>query len=182
MRTRHLVPNALFAAALLAPAAATAQQRDTVRSPSGAATATWANRFNFSGPRFGATYLNSTMVEKLASNGIEVGNVVTQFGWQFEREIYTVENGPMALNEWVLLVGGLDRGVFLPSLSWLVGVRGRNGIEMGIGPNVTPLGISLAGAAGVNIRRAGMNFPVNLALVSSKSGVRVSVLTGFTLH
>src|SRR6185295_5966871 len=100
-----------------------------------------ANRFNYSGPRFGFTYLGQNIVDTLAKHHIDVGTVVSQFGWQFEKEFYSVDGGPMALNEWAVLVGGLEKGAFLPSVSWLVGVRGQNGYELGIGPNATPLGI-----------------------------------------
>jgi hypothetical protein len=67
----------------------------------------------------------------------------------------------------------------LPSLTWLVGLRGRRGAEFGVGPNVTPAGTALALAGGVTLRAGSLNLPVNLALVPSKSGIRVSVLCGF---
>lgn len=70
----------------------------------------------------------------------------------------------------------------LPSLSWMVGVRMRDGAEFGAGPNVTPAGTALAIAAGITFRAGALNVPVNLAVVPSKSGVRVSVLSGFSLR
>ena len=70
----------------------------------------------------------------------------------------------------------------LPSLSWLVGVRTANGTEFGVGPNLTPVGISLAMAAGTTIRAGFLNVPVNIAVVPSKSGMRVSFLTGFSVR
>ena len=57
-----------------------------------------------------------------------------------------------AVNEWVVLLGGLEQGHVLPSLNWLVGLRTREGAEFGIGPNVTPAGVALVFAAGVTIR------------------------------
>jgi hypothetical protein len=86
------------------------------------------------------------------------------------------------LNEWVLLAGGLDQGVLLPSLNWLVGLRTRDGAEFGIGPNITPVGVALAIAAGVTFRAGVLNIPMNFAVVPSKAGLRVSMLTGFTLR
>jgi hypothetical protein len=47
---------------------------------------------------------------------------------------------------------------------------------------VTPAGVALAAAAGVTFRSGALNVPVNLAIVPSKSGVRVSVLTGFNMR
>jgi hypothetical protein len=72
--------------------------------------------------------------------------------------------------------------VAIPSLSWLVGVRTRDGAEFGIGPNITPAGAALALAAGITFRAGAFNVPVNVAVVPSKSGVRVSVLSGFSFR
>jgi hypothetical protein len=106
--------------------------------------------------------------------------VVSQFGWQWERQIGGGDGPVVALTEWVLLVGGLEQGVFLPSLTWLVGVRSRGGMELGVGPNVTPAGTAIAFAGGVTLRAGALSFPFNVAVVPSKSGVRVSLLCGFT--
>jgi hypothetical protein len=133
-----------------------------------------------SGPRVGVTFLSEGTREKLRNDaGIEVGPAMTQFGWQFEKRFYTTSDGPTAVTEWVLLVGGLDQGVALPSISWLVGMRTRSGAEFGVGPNMTPGGAVLAFAAGLTFRAGALNLPVNVALVPSKLGTRVSVLAGF---
>ncbi|HJU42967.1 MAG TPA: hypothetical protein VJ691_09135 [Vicinamibacterales bacterium] len=137
---------------------------------------------NLSGPRFGVTTLSDGVVQKLADRYITVNPVISQFGWQFEKQFYSKDSGVAMLNEWVFLLGGLDQGVALPSLSWLVGLRTANGTEFGVGPNVTPVGISLAMAAGTTIRAGFLNVPVNVAVVPSKSGMRVSFLTGFSLR
>jgi hypothetical protein len=108
--------------------------------------------------------------------------MISQFGWQLEHEIHVSPNGPMVLNEWVFLAGGLERGVFLPSATWLVGARGRTGNEVGFGPNVSIAGVGLAAAAGVTVKNGGLNVPMNVAVASSRGGLRVSFLTGFTLH
>ena len=86
------------------------------------------------------------------------------------------------MTECVLLLGGLDQGVAIPSLSWLVGARTKEGAEFGVGPNITPAGVALAIAAGMTFRAGTLNVPVNFAVVPSKSGTRVSVLTGFSLR
>ena len=134
------------------------------------------------GPRFGVTYLSDGIVEYLADNEIDVSGMVTQFGWQFEKQFYGGGGGPAAVTEWVLLVGGLEQGAFLPSLSWLVGLRTERGAEIGVGPNVTPAGAALALAAGVTTRMGALNIPINVAVVPSKRGLRVSVLTGFSMR
>jgi hypothetical protein len=137
---------------------------------------------SLAGPRFGFTFLDDGIVEKLRTEDIEVKNGISQFGWQFERQFYSKEGGPTVLNEWVVLVGGLDQGVALPSVNWLVGVRTREGAEFGIGPNITPVGVALAMAAGVTVRTGILNIPMTFAVVPSKDGMRVSMLTGFTLR
>ena len=135
---------------------------------------------NLSGPRFGITYLGGAIVDSLAANGIDVSPVITQFGWQFERLIYSGNNGFSAVTEWVLLVGGLEQSTFLPSISWMVGIRGPRGAEFGVGPNVSAAGSALAIAAGVTSRAGAFNLPVNVAVVPGKVGTRVSMLVGFT--
>ena len=140
-----------------------------------------ANTVSLSGPRFGVTVLSDGVLAKLQEKSIDVRPVITQFGWQFEKQFYATDSGVAALHEWVFLLGGLDQEVVLPSLTWLVGLRTAGGTEFGAGPNVTPAGVALAFAAGITLRAGIMNVPVNIAVVPSKAGTRVSFLTGFTM-
>jgi hypothetical protein len=157
-------------------AAAARAQAPSDRLPAG------TERFNLAGPRFGVTFLTSQMRDSLRSHDINVGPVISQFGWQFERQFLGAEKGIVAVSEWVLLVGGLDQGVFLPSVSWLVGLRTPKGTELGVGPNVSAAGFSLVVAGGVTYRSGTINLPVNLAIVPSREGMRVGVITGFTMR
>jgi len=141
-----------------------------------------AKAVSLAGPRFGFTFLSDGVVDKLRDENIEVKNGISQFGWQFEKQFYSKEGGPSVLNEWVLLAGGLDQGLLLPSLNWMVGLRTRDGAEFGIGPNISPAGVALAMAAGVTFRAGVLNLPMTFAVVPSKEGMRVSMLTGFTLR
>lgn len=163
---------ALFVAAIVQAVPAGAQQpQDLVRE------------LNRSGPRFGITWLAGDIVDTLSSKyNVDVAPIITQFGWQFERQFASLENGPVALNEWVLLVGGLDQGEILPSLTWLVGIRTQSNFEIGVGPNVTPAGVALAISSGMTFRVGALAVPVNLAIVPSKLGPRTSILTGFNLY
>ena len=111
-----------------------------------------AKSVSLSGPRFGVTMLGAGVVAKLAERDIEVTSAVSQFGWQFEKQVFSTRSGVTAVTEWVNLVGGLEQSVVLPSLRWMVG------------------------NAGV------VNVPVNVAMVPSKAGTRVSVLTGFNMR
>lgn len=135
-----------------------------------------------SGPRFGFTFLTKAMQDTLKNHDIEVGSVITQFGWQFEKQFLGEPGGLAAVNEWILLVGGLDQGTFLPSLSWIVGLRTQGGAEIGVGPNLSAAGVGLVLAGGVTFRASSMNIPLNVALVPTNAGVRTSIITGFTLN
>lgn len=141
-----------------------------------------AQTADLSGPRFGLSLLSEGVVQKLAEREISVNPYVSQFGWQFEKQFYTMSSGVTMVSEWVALVGGLDQSVVLPSVSWLVGVRTREGAEFGIGPNITPAGTALVFAGGMTFRAGVVNIPVNVAVVPSKSGSRVTLLTGLSLR
>lgn len=136
---------------------------------------------SLSGPRVGATFLSPGVADTLRDHRIDAGWALSQFGWQFEKRIKTGPTGLSAVNEWVVLAGGLEQGIVIPSLSWLVGLRTGSGVEFGLGPNVTPAGVALALAGGVTISEGALNVPFNVAVVPSRAGMRVSVLTGFNM-
>lgn len=146
-------------------------------------TASLAKAASLSGPRIGVTFLSDGIVGKLKDDAsLNISPVVTQFGWQFEKQFYSKAGGIAAVNEFVVLIGGLEQGVALPSLSWMVGLRSPTGLEFGIGPNITPAGVALAVAGGVTFRSGSLNVPVTFAVVPSKDGMRVSMLTGFNFR
>ena len=166
---------ALLVVVLLAVAAPAAAQNVITPPPAPSVV-------NLSGPRFGITTLSDEIVTNLRDRYLDVQPVITQFGWQFEKQFFTKDSGVTMVTEWVALLGGLEQSVVLPSLSWLVGVRTRDGAEFGVGPNITPAGTALVFATGMTFRTAAVNVPVNVAVVPSKSGTRVSVMTGFSLR
>ena len=137
---------------------------------------------DLSGPRVGLTILGPGSVDRLKEEDIHVSNVVSQFGWQFEKRFYTSQEGLTMLTEFVPLVSGLEQGYVLPSLNWLVGVRSPTGFEFGVGPNITPVGTGLVVAAGVTVRSGAINVPLNVAVATSKSGPRISIMTGFNIR
>ena len=133
-----------------------------------------------SGPRFGITFLTREMRDSIAVTfEEEVSAVITQFGGQWERQFANMGGGLTPVTEWVLLVGGLEQGVFLPSLSWMVGLRTLGGTEFGVGPNLGPGGIGMVLAAGITRTSGSVNLPINIAVVPSKEGVRIGLLAGF---
>ena len=131
------------------------------------------------GPRIGFTILSANVLDKARESIPDLNPFLTQFGWQFESRLFRLPNGVSGLVELVPLVGGLEQGKFLPSVSGLLGMRGAKGFEFGIGPNLTPLGTNLVLAVGTSFRSNGINFPVNLAVVPGNGGTRISLMFGF---
>src|SRR3954467_9440515 len=102
----------------------------------------------------------------------------TQFGWQFEKRLFTLANGVSGVVEFVPLIGGLDMGKFIPSASVLLGARLKNGIEFGAGPNLaiyngpditggtsTSANFGVVFATGFSVKSGKVNFPINIAFV-----------------
>ena len=111
----------------------------------------------------------------------DVNPIVSQFGWQFETRFLSTPDGFAGLSEWIPLVAGVDQGVFLPSLSWLIGFRTGKGNELGFGPNISLGGVGLVLAGGVTLQTATLNFPLNVAVALYKKSVTVSLLVGFNV-
>ena len=139
-----------------------------------------ADRIGLSGPRAGVTFLSKSVQDHAKENfNKELNPVISQFGWQWEKQFLTGDTGATAVTEWVLLFGGADQGVFIPSLTWLLGMRTVGGVEIAAGPNLSPMGMGVAIAGGVTLRAGNLNVPLNVAVVPSSSGVRFSFLMGF---
>ena len=135
------------------------------------------NDVHLGGPRLGFTVLTGGAVDEARTHDIKP--LLTQFGWQFETRVFRLPNGTAGLVEVVPLIGGLEQNKFIPSLNALIGIRGPRGFEFGMGPNLTPLGASIALAVGTTYRTHGVNFPINLAVVPGSGGARISLLFGF---
>ena len=91
-----------------------------------------------------------------------LGSSSTQYGWQWETRFadgYDVTG----LVEWILLVGGIEKGLFLPSFSSLVGIRTSSNFEFAFGPNLSLSGVGAVVAIGKNFKVGELNLPVNIA-------------------
>lgn len=132
-----------------------------------------------SGPRVGFTLIGSGETADNLRDNFNASPFITQFGWQFEKQYFALENGTAGLVEFVGLIGGLEQGLFLPSANMLVGVRSSSGAEFAFGPNISVSGAAFALAVGHTYRSGSLNFPVNFAVVPSSKGVRFSLLFGF---
>ena len=111
----------------------------------------------------------------------------TQYGWQWESRF--ADGGNITgLTEWVLVVGGMERGKFLPSISSLVGFRTLEGFEMGIGPNISISGLGMVFGFGFTATSGKLNLPINFVFSPAKegwfdldSGASFSILLGFNI-
>ena len=160
------------------------------------------------GPRVGVTFLSPGVVDRINDATRDGGEgdridpsfpVISQFGWQFEFRTFQAEQGLTGVVEVVPLLSGLDRGLLIPTLTVVTGVRTRSGVELGVGPNLSvtpqeslrpsdpyaqrdPIGadvrLGLALVAGVNGRLDGVSVPVNAAVVLGEGGARLSLLLG----
>jgi hypothetical protein len=124
----------------------------------------------YGGPRVGVTYLGvGTSREKIADafNRGDITPWISQFGWQFETRIFTLDDGACGLVEFVPMIGGLEQGLFLPSASGILGFRTRSGVELGVGPNLSLSGVGLVMAAGASFKIGKVTFPINVVFSPS---------------
>jgi hypothetical protein len=136
----------------------------------------------FGGPRFGLTCITpGILTSRLENEG--KNPLITQFGWQFEKRVFAIQNGPTGIMEFIPLVGGMEQGLFLPSASLLVGIRGseKNPVEFALGPNLSVSGIGMVFAIGTNFHSGNINFPVNIAYVPSTGKREYNGATGETI-
>ena len=94
------------------------------------------------------------------------GAVMSQYGWQWESRF--LDGGDVVgLVEWIALVGGMEKGMFLPSVSSMVGLRTASGFEFAAGPNLSLGGIAMVIGIGKTLKFGKLNVPVNIAFVPS---------------
>ena len=140
-------------------------------------------RQHLSGPRFGFTTFTGDVARLGQSIGKE--SIMSQFGWQFETQVVSTQSGNQALMEWVVLVGGVEQDELNLSLSWLAGYRLPNGLEFGVGPNVSvrkeggdPT-TSMVIAGGTTLPFGELYVPINLAVAFAPGGPRITTLIGW---
>ena len=162
----------------------------------------------YGGPRVGVTFLQKGTSRDRIAEAFDRGDItpwISQFGWQFETRIFTLDDGACGLVEFVPMIGGLEQGLFLPSASGILGFRTRSGVELGVGPNLSLSGVGLVMAAGASFKIGKVTFPINVVFspnitkttadseeydfntntyiivpgVESKSGFRLSLVMGF---
>jgi len=125
---------------------------------------------HYGGPRIGMTYLSpgTTLVKAADLFGRGgINPLISQFGWQFETRFFKLENGGGGLIEIIPLIGGIEQGIFLPSITGIIGYRNSVGHEIGVGPSLSLSGFGLVFAAGTSFKSGKVTFPVNIAFSPS---------------
>ena len=96
------------------------------------------------------------------------GAVMSQYGWQWESR-FSDGGNITGIVEWIALVGGMEKGMFLPSVSSMVGLRNSKGIEFAVGPELSLGGIAMLIGAGYNFKFGELNVPVSITYVPSQN-------------
>lgn len=147
-------------------------------------------RQRLSGPRFGFTVFTGEVAQYRQALGKQP--IMSQFGWQFETQIVSTESGNQALMEWIILLGGLEQSERNLSLSWMAGYRLPNGLELGVGPNISvrpaedpekaiASTTSMVLAAGATLPFGELYVPANLAVAFAEGGPRITTLLGWII-
>lgn len=152
----------------------------------------------FSGPRIGIAYVGAGMyADEIAARGKQP--ILSQFGWQFETRLFSSSTGISGVAEFVPMIAGMEQGMFLPSASFLMGMRLKDKFEFALGPTIAyPTGLSMVFAVGTSFKFEDVYFPITVAFVPDvtkkvtqtlyngktittidHSGYRISLLFGF---
>jgi len=123
----------------------------------------------------GSTFLNGDLLLDDIYDGVSnyddiaKGAITSLYGWQFESRFADGGN-VTGIVEWIALVGGMEKGKFLPSLSSMVGARTASGFEFALGPNLSLSGVGMVFGVGYNFKSGKLNIPVNIAFVPGRKG------------
>ena len=126
---------------------------------------------SLAGPRFGMVYISASPGSTFLNGDLDLGDVfdgvsnydsiakgavTSLYGWQWESRF--ADGGSVTgIVEWIALVGGMEKGKFLPSVSSMVGARTASGFEFAVGPNFSLTGISMVFGVGYNFKSGNLN-------------------------
>jgi len=129
------------------------------------------------GPRLGFTFisagpiadvLNEGFDNDIEMNGSTGSAFTTLYGWQWESRFADGGGQVVGIVEWIVLVGGMEKGMFLPSASSIIGARMDNGLELGVGPNLSLSGIGMVFGVGYNFKSGNLNLPINISVIPGR--------------
>ena len=155
-----------------------------------------SSRFSFViGPRVGVSYVftnwdeYNSAIQQHFPDDRSYFPVVTQFGLNVEQRIRLGNTKSHFAFQEVLLIGGLDQNLFIPSFSTLIGFRSQKGLEIGLGPNVSmsmndnglSAALSVVYAVGWTFAFSDLYVPVNIAIIPTPrdGNPRITLVTGF---
>ena len=139
---------------------------------------------SLAGPRIGFVYMTASPTTTFLNGDLKLEDIVelpqnyddiakgaltTLYGWQWESRFADGE-AITGIVEWIVLVAGMEKGKFLPSVSSMVGARTESGLEFAMGPNLSLGGVSMVFGAGYNFKFGNLNVPVNFAFVPGRAG------------
>ncbi len=136
------------------------------------------------GPRLGFTYIpgNSELAQRVKDQGMNP--IISQFGWHFEHRVIANGMGPAFIIEFIPLLGAVEYGKPILSLSLMFGIRMPSGYEFGVGPNVIVapnINSGLIIALGKTFDVQGVSIPVNIAWATSPVGGRLAFIVGYAI-
>ena len=117
------------------------------------------------GPRVGVTFISAGPIADFLHDGFDFDGdreqygstgpaITTLYGWQWESRFADGGGQVVGIVEWIVLVGGMEKGMFLPSASSIIGARMDNGLEFGVG---------------YNFKSGNLNLPINISVIPGKS-------------
>ena len=131
------------------------------------------------GPRIGFTFITPGPIADVLNEGFDFDEdedggygstgpgFTSLYGWQWESRF--ADGGNITgIVEWVVLVGGMEKGLFLPSASSIIGARMDNGLEFGVGPNLSLSGIGMVFGMGYNFKSGNLNLPINISFIPGR--------------
>ena len=132
------------------------------------------------GPRLGVTFISPGPIADFLHDGFDFDGdeeqygstgpaITTLYGWQWESRFADGGGEIVGIVEWIVLVGGMEKGMFLPSASSIIGARMENGLEFGVGPNLSLSGIGMVFGLGYNFKSGNLNLPINISVIPGKN-------------
>ena len=141
---------------------------------------------SLAGPRIGVAYISPSPSSGLINGTLDLDDmgdlpldysdkiksaVTILYGWQWESRF--ADGGDVTgIVEWIALVGGMEKGLFLPSVSSMVGARTSSGLEFAMGPNLSLGGIAMVFGLGYNFKSGDLNMPVNIGFVPGRKNTQ----------
>ena len=150
------------------------------------------------GPRVGLTAIIidakqfDTEMQVGFPRGVEYIPIFTEFGFSTKQVVSMGDSGRSLVIEELVLLSGLDQSFAIPALRFLLGIEGRIGIEIKVGPylvftdNSGKMGLraSFAYSLGWSIKSKGMIIPIDISFVPQPSywQPRITFTTGMSFR